>query len=84
MFRYARNYPDELTQAIKDGTIGQLERDGIVEVLNNNWYEIIVEKNCEHICDDVWEMVLDAVTDNKLRDEIIDYVETSCPELVKD
>lgn len=84
IYRYPSNYPDKLTQAIKDRTIGQLERDGIVEVLNNNWYEIIVEKNDEHICDDVWEMVLNVVTDDKLRDEIIDYVETSCPDILSE
>ena len=82
VYRYPDNYPDEITKALKDGTFGQMEYDGIVEVINNNWFEVFVFKNNEPVNSDVWEMVLDTISEDKLRESLIDYINESYPDLL--
>ena len=82
VYRYPDNYPDEITKALKDGTFGQMEYDGIVETINNNWFEVFVFKNNEPVNSDVWEMVLDTISEDKLRESLIDYINESYPDLL--
>ena len=82
VYRYPDNYPDEITKALKDGTFGQMEYDGIVETINNNWFEVFVSKNNEPVNSDVWEMVLDTISEDKLRESLIDYINESYPDLL--
>ena len=82
VYRYPDNYPDEITKALKDGTFGQMEYDGIVETINNNWFEVFVSKNNEPVNSDVWEMALDTISEDKLKESLIDYINESYPDLL--
>ena len=82
VYRYPDNYPDEITKALKDGTFSQMESDGTVEVINNNWFEVFVSKNDQPINSDVWEMVLDTISEDKLKESLIDYINESYPDLL--
>ena len=82
VYRYPDSYPDEITKALKDGTFSQMESDGIVETINNNWFEVFVSKNNEPVNSDVWEMVLDTISEDKLRESLIDYINESDPDLL--
>lgn len=81
VYRYPDNYPEEITNALKDGTFCQLEADGVVEVINNNWFEVFVKKNGNFINSDVWESTLDDIGEAKLKAMLVDYIESSYPEL---
>ena len=82
VYRYPDNYPDEITKALKDGTFSRMESDGTVEVINNNWFEVFVSKNNEPVNSDVWEMVLDTISEDKLKESLIDYINESYPDLL--
>ena len=82
VYRYPNDYPDKITKALKDGTFYQLESDGTIEVLNNNWFKVSVSKNGEPVNSDVWEMNLDTVSEDKLRESLIDYISKSYPDLL--
>ena len=82
VYRYPDSYPDEITKALKDGTFGQMEYDGIVETINNNWFEVFVSKNNEPVNSDVWEMALDTISEDKLKESLIDYINESYPDLL--
>lgn len=81
VYRYASDYPAELTNAIKEQSIQQMEADGVVEILENNWFEVSVMKNGEIIDSDVWETPFDNLSNDELKKSLIEYVEGSYPEL---
>lgn len=81
IYRYSRNYPEALTNAIKEQSIQQMKEDGVVEILNSNWFEVSVMKNGEVIDSNVWEAPLDTLSNDELKKSLIEYVEGSYPEL---
>lgn len=81
VYRYARNFPAELTEAIKDGSIEQMQD---VEILNNNWFEVTVMKNGNVIDSEIWETPLDTLSVDELQLLLQQYVESSYPELCED
>lgn len=81
VYRYARNFPAELTEAIKDGSIEQMQD---VEILDNNWFEVTVMKNGNVIDSEIWETSLDTLSVDELQLLLQQYVENSYPELCED
>jgi hypothetical protein len=81
VYRYARNFPAELTEAIKDGSIEQMQD---VEILDNNWFEVTVMKNGNVIDSEIWETPLDTLSVDELQLLLQQYVENSYPELCED
>ena len=82
IYNTPRKYPSVLINAIKDGLIYRMENEGIVKILNNNWFEISVSKNGEIVHSDVWEMSFENLSDEGLKTLFIDYVESSFSDLI--
>lgn len=81
VYRYSRDFPAELTEAIKDGSIEQMQG---VEILSNNWFEVTVMKDGDVIDSEIWEAPLDTLSAEELQLLLQQYVENSYPELCED
>lgn len=82
LYRHADTFPEELIDAIKRATRYSEIKDFSID--DGNWFEVQVWNGNDCIDADVWESAISEETPADLREELIDYVTTSYPELFKE
>lgn len=78
----AAAFPEELIDAIKHATNYSEIKD--FSIADGTWFEVRVWNRDEYIDSDIWESAISEKTPADLREELIDYVTTSHPELFEE
>lgn len=72
-YRRPSEFPEDLKKAIRKGTLGHDKR---AYVINNNWFEVIVEdENGQHLQEDVIDLDLSTMSEEEGRTLLLDIVE---------
>jgi len=71
-YNWVGNFPDDLVEAIKNGTLGT---NPDAEILENNWYEVLVYRGNELLCSDVIDIDLHDMSEMDAKSLIIDIAQ---------